>query len=945
MPGAVSALRRHRAAALLTLLVLASAGLRAAAAQAFTAPWIAPDEMIYGLLGQSLWETGELALRGQESSYYSLLYPALVGAPLLLDDLAAGIAFVQVLQGLVVSTVAVVVYGWGRGFLPERLALAAAGLSVLPPALAYSGLLMTEALFYPVVVLCLAVVARTLAEPTVFSQGMLVGAVTVAAAVRMQALVLLPVIVTAALLDAAFARSSAALRKLAPALVLVSLTAVGGVLVTALSQGLAWSTLLGAYGTVTESAPGVLRAAEELVWHAGGLFLLVLGVPLLATISLGVEAFRRGEPEPAARAFLATALAYSLWLVVEVALFASRYLTHVGERYLITAAPPLLLGLCLWLARGAPRPRAALVLAAVAVLAVAAVPIDRLASAEGAHDLFTTMPLVGLADRSPAGARAVVIAAAAVLAAAFALVPRRRLAALAGVLALGFASLSAAASRDIARYSERAQAEAFGTADADWIDRALDRDEDVLLLNSGDREWTTVARTLFWNASVRSVLRLPDASAYGPIPQLEVAPTATGELAGAGDATLVAAPAGVLLDGRKLAEVPPTEIQPGAALWRARSPLRLRQRTEGLQPNGDFAGLVRVSVFGCRPGALELTLIGKSGAPVAVRVDGVPLPELRPPRDALWLGAVPAPPYADGASTCVFELESGGLVGSTRIEFVPASRPLRPARGGRAGQRRDDDELLEPRLDAGGQLALGALEPRAELLLGEQVEGGDVAAADPLERLLALERAAPGEPRRAELAEAGRRQLAPERGGRREALAVDRGDAREPRVQPVDVEVLRRERRDRDAAAGNEHARGLGERRRPLEQVDDEREHDRVEPTVAEGQPLGAAVPEPGGPRNARAGDGEHALARLHAPDARVRALGQRRRERPGAAADVEDARAAERAELHERLEALPPGTVLRAQRVVRRRPPAEVGPRAPLGRRDANPRSARPAR
>ena len=676
MPGAVSLLRRHRAAVSLTLLVLTSAALRAAVAQAFTAPWIAPDEMIYGLLGQSLWETGELAVRGQESSYYSLLYPALVGAPLLLGDLAAGIALVQVLQGLVVSTVAVVVYGWGRDFLPERLALAAAGLSVLPPALAYAGLLMTEALFYPVVVLCLAVAARPLVEPTLASQGFLLGAVTVAAAVRLQALVLLPALVTAALLDAAFARSGSTLRRLAPGLALVALAAVGGAAAAALSQGLAWSTLLGAYGTVAESAPGALRVAEELVWHAGGLFVLVLGVPLLATLALGVEALRRGEPDPAARAFLATTLAYCAWLVVEVALFASRYLTHVAERYLITAAPPLLLGLCLWLARGAPRPRAALALAALGAGAVASVPVDRLASASGAHDLFTTMPLVALAERSPGGARAVVVAAAALLAAAFALVPRRRAAVLAALLAVGFAALSAAASRDIARYSERAHAEAFGTADAGWIDRAAGRGARVLLLNSGDREWTTVARTLFWNESVRGVLRLPDASAYGPIPQLEVAPAATGELlstgGGAVAASLVAAPAGVLLEGRTLAAAPPTELQPGAALWRVSSPLRLRQRTEGLQPNGDFAGLVRVSVFGCRPGALELTLIGKSGARVAVRVDGVPLPELRPARDALWVGSVPAPPYADGRSTCVFELESAGVVGSTRIEFVPS---------------------------------------------------------------------------------------------------------------------------------------------------------------------------------------------------------------------------------------------------------------------------------
>ena len=36
-------------------LVVASTAIRFAAAQAFTTPWIAPDEMVYGMLGEGLW--------------------------------------------------------------------------------------------------------------------------------------------------------------------------------------------------------------------------------------------------------------------------------------------------------------------------------------------------------------------------------------------------------------------------------------------------------------------------------------------------------------------------------------------------------------------------------------------------------------------------------------------------------------------------------------------------------------------------------------------------------------------------------------------------------------------------------------------------------------------------------------------------------------------------
>jgi hypothetical protein len=36
----------------------------------------------------------------------------------------------------------------------------------------------------------------------------------------------------------------------------------------------------------------------------------------------------------------------------------------------------------------------------------------------------------------------------------------------------------------------------------------------------------------------------------------------------------------------------------------------------------------------------------------------------------VWRPAVPAPASADGTGRCIYELESDGLVGSTRIEFV-----------------------------------------------------------------------------------------------------------------------------------------------------------------------------------------------------------------------------------------------------------------------------------
>jgi hypothetical protein len=102
-------------------------------------------------------------------------------------------------------------------------------------------------------------------------------------------------------------------------------------------------------------------------------------------------------------------------------------------------------------------------------------------------------------------------------------------------------------------------------------------------------------------------------------------------------------------------------------------PARLESLTVGLGANGDFEGSVYVTVYACGRGRLELTLLGKSGRPISIRANGIPLQVVAPPPGGLWQGSVPAPPDADGRSVCVFELSPSGLAGSTRISFVRES--------------------------------------------------------------------------------------------------------------------------------------------------------------------------------------------------------------------------------------------------------------------------------
>ena len=71
-------------------LVAASALLRFVLALDVATPWIAPDELVYALLGRNLFETGWLGILGDPVPFYSLVVPLVVGLPLVLGDTETG---------------------------------------------------------------------------------------------------------------------------------------------------------------------------------------------------------------------------------------------------------------------------------------------------------------------------------------------------------------------------------------------------------------------------------------------------------------------------------------------------------------------------------------------------------------------------------------------------------------------------------------------------------------------------------------------------------------------------------------------------------------------------------------------------------------------------------------------------------------------------------------
>lgn len=675
-PTRVPRRRLDRALLALGALVVGSTVVRFALSHDVLAPLIAPDEQLYGLLGRSLVAGDGLTLLEEPVPYYSILYPLLVGLPFVATDLVDGVRAVQLLQALVMSLTAVPVYLWTRPVAGRRWALVAAGLTVLMPGLVYSGLLMSEALYYPVAVVAVWALAACLLEPTLGRQALFLVALGVALATRLQAVGFVGVLVVALALLALSERSWAPFRRFLPTFGVLG--AVGAVWIAGRIAAGGVGQLFGAYATLAradEYSPGDIL--QSIAWQTGAVALVTVGVPLVALGILAWETLRGVEQDLRVRVLVVTALSYAVVTLVEVGAFASRFVEHVTERQLLSVAPPVFVAFAVWLARGAPRPQPATsVVAFLVATSALLLPLDRVTTLAAYADAPSMIPLEQLTrhvDQTTfealyAGAIALVL-----LAAVF--VPRRGVAALPAVVALALGTATVVASIEVRQGSHTERFRTFAGAPADWIDRAAGGNE-VALLVTGERLWTAAWEELFWNESIRKVIRLQVAESPGVVPQEVARIEEDGRLTtSAGEevaASRVVAPTGTTVIGDEVVTTPPSFEQKGMTLWRVEPPLRVSRRVVGLRPNGDLHGGEHavIRVYACGPGRLELTLLGKEGHPTQIVLDGRVLAERSIPPGGVWRPSLPAPASADGSGICRYRLETYGLIGSTRIEFV-----------------------------------------------------------------------------------------------------------------------------------------------------------------------------------------------------------------------------------------------------------------------------------
>ena len=600
-------------------LVVVSTAVRIAIGRRMAAPWIMVDELVYSELAKSIAETGRPGWRDQAITAYGPVYPLLLSPAYLIHEaVPSAYAAMKAMNALLMTLAAVPAYVLARRVVSVPLALLVALLTVSVPSMLYTGTIMTENAFYPAFLVAALALVLVLEEPTPLRQGLLLGAVVLAYATRVQAIALLPAIVTAPLLLAWF--EGRGRRGLGAYRILWIVLGAGTALLLAvqLARGRSVKAILGAYEAAGNYEYSVGPILRWLGYHVAGLDLYLGVVPFAAFLLVLALARRLDRP---AQAFVAATAALTFWLVLEVAAFASLpTVERIEERNIFYVAPLFFAVLLLWIERGAPRPSApALAAAAVAGVLPALIPYTRLIGVSAQSDTLALLPWWWLQDHvidlSQVWIAALALGAA--LAAAFVLVPRRYALALPGlVLVLYAVALPAIENgrHGVRMASLGALFQGITTGRPDWVDREVGRDAEVAFLWSGRTDAFTLWQNEFFNRSVGPVYELANPLGGG-LPSTAVAiGRRDGVLRDSAGrpvrAEYVLADEFVPLAGRVLTSDRPK----GMVLLRTGGPLRATQVVSGLYPGDTWSrSTATYERLRCSGGAVAVDLVTDGG--------------------------------------------------------------------------------------------------------------------------------------------------------------------------------------------------------------------------------------------------------------------------------------------------------------------------------------------
>jgi hypothetical protein len=601
----------------LTGIVVVSIAVRVVLARRMVAPWIMIDEIVYSELAKNVAAHGEFLVRGVPSHGYGFVYPVLIApAWALFTSIPSAYAAAKGINAVAMSLAAIPAYFLARRILTERLALLAAGLTVLVPAMLYTGELMTENAFYPIFLVTALVLVVTLEKPTPLRQVGLLALCVLAFETRAQAVALFAAVATAPVLLGLVERRG--LRgTFRPFVWLYGLIAAGAVLalVDTTARGRSPLSLLGAYRAATSARYTPRGVLHFFLYHWAGLDLAMGIFPFAALLAMWLAPRR---PTPAARAFTVATLAISVWLVAEVATFASAsYVDRIEERNIFYLVPFGLIAL-LGLAVDGVVPRARppiYVAAAVAAVLPFFIPYTRFIGPSALSDTFSLLPWWWAQDNVVHLPQVKWLALAVAIAAGslFVLLPRRYALLLPALVATYFV-LTAIVVEDgrhgIHKTTLNSRWAGTHMPERNWVDRAVGANARVAVL------WTStmpspypVYENEFFSRSVRTVYDVDDAHRPDPLPEVNAGHGSNGVLTTAtGPVSAQYVLSDVEVAGKRIATDPV-----GVALYRVNGPVVIQNSVTGLYPNDTWSGkTVNYRRVDCTGGTLAVKLQGDS---------------------------------------------------------------------------------------------------------------------------------------------------------------------------------------------------------------------------------------------------------------------------------------------------------------------------------------------
>lgn len=573
-----------------TVLVVVSAGIRYALSRQAVAPWIMVDELIYSELAKSFAATGHFLIRSEQTAAYGIVYPLLLApAWWVYNSIPDAYAAAKAINSVVMSLAAVPAYLLARRVLSAPYALGAAVLTVSVPSMVYTATLMTENAFYPIFIATALAIMVWLERPSWKLTVLMLALVGFAYLTRAQAIAFGPAILTAPLIFTWAQRKSwRTLRDYRLMYAIVAVAAIG-ILAVQGARGRSPLGVLGAYEVAGQTHYKFWQVMQWLWYQIAELDLSLGIIPFAALIVLTVVV--RGQ-DRRVQAFVAMTVAVSFWLILEVSAFASVHQLRVEERNIFYVAPLFLIGLLVWIDRGAPRPGVAAGAAALTAGALPGVlPYEHLITLNAVSDTPALLPIWSLHSALfPLEQVALVVTLACIVAAGVFLAVPRRWAVVLPLLVLVYFAVS---QKPIMGKHRTASVGALFAGitnpHRDWVDRTVGSDAHVATIWTGNTDRYAIWENEIFNRSVGPFYYLVS-QLSGDLPETALTvDRETGVMSANGKplrSRYVLTDSSVELGGKIIAR----DARKGMFLYEVKGPVRQTSYVSGLYPQDTWSG-------------------------------------------------------------------------------------------------------------------------------------------------------------------------------------------------------------------------------------------------------------------------------------------------------------------------------------------------------------------